>query len=325
MRTVLIVAALMAGTATSVSAHHSRAEFDSKAIAVLHGTVTQYVWANPHVYLYVQTQNADAKPTDWEVITDAIPILARSGWSADSFAPGDVVTVRVNPNRNPDKHHALLVAVEKDGLVLQPREPAAPASAAHATSLAGVWELPDGGEDTGDFSKRWAAVALTDKGRAARDAFRPEDRPAAQCIAPPTPQLMAMPYLNQVELGTDKVILRNEFFNVERIVYMDGRGHPANGERTIQGHSIGHWEGKTLVVDTTLFADHRAPIRGRNEGVPSGSQRHVVERYRLNDDGTRMLIDFVVEDPEYLAEPFTGTLQWVYRPELQMMGFDCTR
>ena len=325
VRAQIVTAAAVLVAAAPAMAHHSRAEFESNAVAVLHGTVTRYVWSNPHVFVYLQTTGEDGARTDWEVITDAIPILARSGWNGDSFSPGDVVTVRANPNRNPDKHHVLLVSIEKGGRILEPREPAHDVAAQRAESLAGVWELPGGGEDTGDFGRRWAQVPLTDKAKAAKAAFTPEDRPAAFCIAPPTPQLMAMPYLNEVVLEPDRVLLRNEFFNVERVVYMDGREHPANGERTIQGHSIGHWEGDTLVVDTALFADHRAPIRGRNEGVPSGSQRHVVERYRLGDDGTRMLIDFVVEDPEYLAEPFVGTLQWVFTPELEMMGFDCTR
>jgi Family of unknown function (DUF6152) len=322
---IVAVGFLLMVAAAPVSAHHSRAEFDSDSVTVLRGTVTRFVWSNPHVFVYVQTKDDEGMPIEWEAITDAIPILARSGWKADSFAPGDVVTLRANPNRNPEKHHVLLVSIEKNGSILVPRETERAPSSAHATSLAGVWELPDGGEDTGDFSKRWRQVALTEKARAAKAAFTPEDRPAAQCIAPPTPMIMAMPYLNEVELGDDTVILRNEFFNVKRIVYMDGRPHPENGERTIQGHSIGWWEGDTLVVDTALFADHRAPIRGPNEGVPSGAERHVVEKYRLSDDGTRMLIDFMVEDPEYLAEPFTGTLQWVYRPQLEMMGFDCER
>jgi hypothetical protein len=306
-----------------VWAHHSRAEFDSDTVT-LRGTVSRYVWANPHAFLYVETVDDSGARTEWEVITDALPILARSGWVRDSFAPGDLVTVQANPNRNPDKKHVLLVAVEKaDGTVLVPREKDRTSQSTRATSLAGAWELPGGGEDTGDFSQRWGRVALTDKAVSAKAQFEPADRPAAQCIAPPTPMIMAMPYLNEIEIGDDTVILRSEFFNVERVVYMDGREHPENSERTIQGHSIGWWDGDALVVDTTAFADHRAPIRGPNEGVPSGSMRHVRETYRLNEDRTRLLIDFTVEDPEYLAEPFAGTLEWVYSPQLTFLGFEC--
>ena len=48
-----------------------------------------------------------------------------------------------------------------------------------------------------------------------------------------------------------------------------------------------------------------------------------MERFRLSEDRTRLLIDFRVEDPEYLAEPFTGTGEWVYMPELELIGIDC--
>jgi len=57
--------------------------------------------------------------------------------------------------------------------------------------------------------------------------------------------------------------------------------------------------------------------------VPSGLGKHVVERYRLSDDRTHIVIDFVLEDPEYLAEPFTGTANWYYAPHFEMLGFGC--
>ena len=59
----------------------------------------------------------------------------------------------------------------------------------------------------------------------------------------------------------EHILIQTEDFQIERIVYMDGREHPADGERTIQGHSIGWWEGDgdVLVIDTTLFC--RSPSR----------------------------------------------------------------
>lgn len=316
---VLISGALLAVPA---AAHHSRAEFATGSEVVLQGTVTRFNWTNPHVYIYLTADDGGRK-TEWEVEADAMPLLSRSGWTAKSLAPGDVIRVRAVPNRRPDGRRVLLLSVTTAaGTVLTPRRPADERRpVARATSLSGIWELP-GGEDTGDFSKRWAAVPLTPKAAAAESAFRPADRPAAKCIAPPTPMIMAMPYLNAIEVRKDAVILRSEFFNVERTVYMDGRGHPPNG-RSNQGHSIGRWDGEVLVVDTRLFEDHRAPIRGPNEGVPSGARRHVVERYQLSPDKTRLFIDFVVTDPDYLAAPFSGRLEWVYSPHLTMMPFPC--
>ena len=101
---------------------------------------------------------------------------------------------------------------------------------------------------------------------------------------------------------------------------MDGREHPQSGERTIQGHSIGSWEGEVLVVDTTLFSDSRT---GNLNGVPGGSQKHVVERYQLSEDRTQLLLEFVVEDPEYMVEPMIGRVAWDYAPDREIMPFGC--
>ena len=117
---------------------------------------------------------------------------------------------------------------------------------------------------------------------------------------------------------------RNEFYGTERTIYMDGRAHPDDGERTLQGHSIGSWEGETLVVDTVNFADHRSPY-GSGTGIPVGAGKHVVERYRLSADGAQAFIDIVLEDPEYLAVPVTATFVWRYSPHFEMLELDCDR
>ena len=82
-----------------------------------------------------------------------------------------------------------------------------------------------------------------------------------------------------------------------RYIYIDGRSHPAADELepTTNGHSIGRWEGGTLIVDTVGFND-RGVAR-----IPGGGYRtpgsHLVERYRLHEDGRRLSVVFTWEDP----------------------------
>jgi hypothetical protein len=186
-----------------------------------------------------------------------------------------------------------------------------------ATGMAGVWNSL-----RGFAQRRVGPVKPTAKGLAAMNASRVE--PVASCIPLASPGLVTLPYLNDIGIRDDRIVIRSEFFNVDRTVYTDGRGHPGDGMRTRQGHSIGRWEGDVLVVDTTLFADHpSAYTLGPAYGLPSGPQKHVVERYRLSDDRTRLLIDFVVEDPEFLAEPFTANVEWDYAPEQRLLRFGC--
>ncbi len=325
---VLTVTVAVAGTA---SGHHSASIFDTDSVVAFEGTVNRFGWTNPHVYLYVETRNDAGEIVEWEIETDATPILTRSGWTSESFAFGDQVTVRANPDRNLRRKHALLVSIAKTaGAVLTARsyflrKEGDTRALARASDMAGVWELSF--LDFEPFYERWAEVALTEKAIAAQSQYDVQsEAPAAQCIATPTPNILIAPYLNEVVLGENSILIRNERFNVERLVYMDGRGHPENGERSVQGHSIGWWEGDVLIVDTTLFAEHRAPIFGRParaEGVPSGLDKHVVERFALSEDATRIVIDFFLEDPEYLAEPFTGTVEWYYAPHFEMLGFRC--
>jgi len=105
------------------------------------------------------------------------------------------------------------------------------------------------------------------------------------------------------------------------LAFIEGQGgHSGDGERTHEGHSIGWWNGETLVVDTANFADNPSP---NQNGIPSGAQKHVVERYRLTGDGTRMSVEFTLKDPEYIVGSMTHTRDLIYSPHLDMSPFNC--
>jgi len=314
-----------------VHAHHSASIFDRESVVAFPGTVTRFSWTNPHVYIYVETQDEGAGTVEWEIETDATPILTRSGWTSESLVPGSQVVVRANPDKNTNRKHALLVSVSRaDGVTLSARSDFLrrgddSESIASAPSLAGVWELS--AIDYDAFYDVWAEVELTPKAIAAQTEYDARaEAPAALCIAHPTPTILVAPYLTEIELREDTALIRNERFNIERTVYLDGRGHPEAGIPSNQGHSIGWWEDDVLVVDTALFAPNRSPIFGRPVragGVPSGPGKHVVERFALSGDGTRVDVAFTQTDPEYLAEPFSATVRWYYAPHFEMLGFGC--
>jgi hypothetical protein len=297
-------------------AHHSNSIFDLESVVALEGTVTRYDWRNPHVYIYVAVTDVTGRIEEWEIEGDPTSLMTRSGWSVTTLTAGDHVTARVSPDRNASRSHALLrTLTTPDGRVLTPRS-AGRESTARATSLAGVWDAVRG------FAQRSEDLGvLTPKGATALAGYTPADSPVADCVAYTLPTIAYAPYLNEVEIRGDRILIRSEFFDVERTIFMDGRGHSENGERTNQGHSIGRWEGDTLVVDTRLFANHRTG--NRTTGVPSGPQKHVIERYTLSDDGTRVDIDYVLEDPEYLAKPRTGRFFWDYAPDSELIQTEC--
>jgi hypothetical protein len=134
------------------------------------------------------------------------------------------------------------------------------------------------------------------------------------CYVEPTPVLSIFDEMREIEIRDDQVILRfdNTGDRVDRIVYLDEE-HPADLEATRHGHSVGHWEGETLVIDTVAFAPNPS---GSGLNVPSSIDKHTVERLTLTEDRTRIRYEVTVTDPVYLAEPASMTQQWDHRPDL---------
>lgn len=323
MRSSAIIT-VVAGALAALPAvgHHSEAGYDSESVAAFEGTVTHYGWRNPHVYITVDSTNEAGETVEWLVETGATPIMARSGWTPQSLSPGDVVSVRGHPDKRAGKYGVILLSLTKeDGTVLAQVHGATEPPDAVATSLAGVWRgIPS---TISAFSRALNAASLTPAGEAAKASYDyMTDMRAAECIAPQSPRIITsnVLYLSEIELGDDVVYIRSEYLDAVRTVYMDGRDHPDDVEPTPQGHSIGRWEDGALIVDTVAFAEQQS-VNG--QGVPSSTQKHTIERYALSEDGRRLLIDVFLEDPVYLAEPFSGTLEWQYSPTLSFHSYNC--
>jgi len=302
----------------SALAHHSPAAFDVNSRVHIRAEVVPYIWRNPHVYLYVNGTDDSGVVAEWQIEGDPTPLMTRSGWSASTLAPGDIVSLEMHPDRDPSRRHGLLAGLTKaDGQTFTMRG-SRRAAQQTASSIAGVWDALPRFRGTDQIYN--ADRAFTPAGQAARAAYTHSMFPASQCLSFPTPAITVIPYLNEIEILEDRVHIKTEFYSTDRVIYTDGRGHPDNGERTIQGHSIGHWEGTTLVVDTRLFADYRI---ANGPGVPSGSQKHTIERFALSEDRTELEIEIFVEDPEYVIEPYTITTTWVYTPNRSLERFSC--
>jgi len=107
--------------------------------------------------------------------------------------------------------------------------------------------------------------------------------------------------LHQIVQTRDSIMILTEMVHDARIVRMNAQHLPQNIRRWM-GDSVGHWEGQTLVIDTTNFND-KTRFRGATENL------HVVERLRRVDDQT-LLYRFTVEDPDTWDRPWTGEYTW---------------
>ncbi len=327
MKYATILMAAVVPTAPALG-HHSDAGIDMNSSVVLEGTVTEFHFRNPHAYFLIEVPNTNGEVAEWSLQMGSALGLSRRGWSRDTLAAGDRVSVEAHPAIG-GRPYGIVQAVET------PRETIAaagiyePDPTARATSLEGIWlsraseQVAYPGGIDGFFL---AQLELSEKGQAARDAYDPlsPENPEAQCIGRPSPGMIVSstryPLQIQLNEANGTVVIRSQYWDEVRTVYMDGREHPDASVRFLPGHSVGHWEGDTLVVDTTNFLDHRSPYQ---IGVPSGGQKHVVERYRLIQDGARIAVEFMLEDPEYLVGQMKHSRELVYSPHVQMEPFDC--
>jgi len=105
-----------------------------------------------------------------------------------------------------------------------------------------------------------------------------------------------------------------------RQVFLDGRGHPKDLNPSWLGHSIGHWEGDTLVVDTVGFNDRSwLDIQGR----PHTERMHQIERYRRTDLG-HMEIEITIDDPGAYERPWTTRSVADLAANEELMEYVCT-
>ncbi len=135
---------------------------------------------------------------------------------------------------------------------------------------------------------------------------------------PPTAQMLCMPsgvpndhtLMGPIEIlqTPDIVLILHQRDHQVRRVYMD-RQHADGLEPSWYGESIGHYEGDTLVVDTIGLNDRT--VTDRN-GTPHTEAIHVVERYRVADDGASLEVQFTVEDPGAFTTAWSAMVR--YRP-----------
>ena len=329
MKQKTICAAVVIILAGPALGHHSDAALEMNTVTIIEGTVTEYTLRNPHAYFVVETTNEIGQTLSWEVQMGSALSMSRRGWTADTLALGDRVVAGVRRARN-GRPYGLLTSLEKEKVRISYERLPLPNVEASTTTLEGVW-IVDRSNLAADFPEgldvlMTGELTLTKKGQAAFVAFDQAsmENPELSCITKPTPGGLVYTdrYPMQIEfINREQIIMiRVQYFDQERTVYMDGRAHPPVDERTHEGHSIGWWDGDTLVVDTTNFADDRSPYQN---GVPSGAQKHVVERYLLRENGVHLTLTFTLEDPEYIEGLMTHTRDLRYSPHIEMTPFDC--
>ncbi len=324
----MLAASALVLTATVASAHHnSGAVFDLETEIVIAGVIEDYEWRNPHLYFYIATTNETGDEMIWRIEAGPLAIMKRLGWTRDSLLEGDTIEITANPPRNPSRQSAFLVSVKSARTILPSFRRAESFAILTGNDQVEV-------DSTGDIFGTWVTLIdpegefwvdepsllpLTGQGVTALEAFDEATmHPGLTCTPFTAPAIMVFPDTKSIEDNGHTIRLRADFDNVDRVVHMNTDAQP--GDSALQGHSVGKWEGSVLVVETTGFADHNS---GNGFGLPSGSNKKLVERFALNPDGKGLTYRFEFADSDYLSEPYAGEVQWAYRPNLEYTSEEC--
>jgi hypothetical protein len=285
--------------------------FDTSQEILIEGTVARFDWVNPHMYLIVETTGPDGKRVLIEGEGLGITQALVDGLDRNALKPGTPVVMRANPNRGGWGKQVRIQDVTTQDGVIHPFYAAnrRTRTLTPAESIEGHWAPARAA--LGAAFGAMAQWPITPAGRAAQASLAVD----GLCFPEPTPVLSILDELRMIEVGDDEVVLRfdNTGDHVDRIVHM-GAQHPANLQPSLHGHSIGWWEGATLVIDTIGFEPNGSGIA---LNVPSGPGKHTVERLTLTEDRLRVRYEVTVEDPMYLSAPATLTQQWDHRPDLE--------
>jgi hypothetical protein len=161
--------------------------------------------------------------------------------------------------------------------------------------LSGVWYAQRPVDPGKPEPLPWVEKLLQE--RAANNA---KDAPGAHCLPRGITNAGALFIYRLVQTPTLLVMLFEDDIPSHRQVFLDGRSHPQDMNPLWMGHSVGHWEGDTLVIDTVGF-DDRSWITA--QGHPHTDKMHVVERFHRPDLG-HLEIEITIDDPGAYSKPW---------------------
>lgn len=163
-----------------------------------------------------------------------------------------------------------------------------------------------------------AAQAILDEFEAGKARGENLQTQGANCVPNGMPGIMRLPYPLEFVYSPGRVNILIETFSEIRRIYVDGRRLPNDPDPAFNGHSVGRWEGDTLVVETIGLS----PMVSLVPGLQATGQTRIHERI------TRVSADTLVDeitliDPGLFAEPYVMTQRYTLQPDWEMREYVC--
>jgi hypothetical protein len=318
-------------------AHHSFApHFDASKKVDISGTVKEYEARNPHSYLHINAVDENGRTREYVCESHGATQLSRIGITPQLFKVGTKVRVTGSLSRH-SEYMCFFDSVEfADGRVLNVNGPEGsagvpqPGPVARRKDVFGTWLLaPIPNRSTS--GPQPMIQLLTPAGEKAVAAYDPfKDDPVFRCDpvairrvwgAPSTP-------LEVLRDGAD-IVLHHEWMDVRRVIHMNMKTHPKDDKRTSLGHSIGHWEGDTLVIETANYSAGVLNQYVEQPGQPTRGLLHSaaltsVERLHLDAARQRLVVDIDMTDPEFFKQSFPRATMEYSASDLKIEPFKCS-
>jgi hypothetical protein len=279
----------------------------------LQGSVADFSFGSPHSFLYLDAENENGDSVRWEIEMASIPLLRRQGFSEDTFKPGDQVTANVWPNRvqgNPLVWSIGVITAEGTALGEFPPTPtveSAYLTASGVARLQGRWRVP-----VPEIDSTQSPLPLTPAGIDAVRDYDPQESPANACEPNNVPATWHNPYQFEILIGDGEAVVRHELYSVTRTVPLDAAPQRADPSGAF-GSASGRIEGDELVIESTDFPASgwglgtAADQLGVGTDIPSSEQKRLMERLSVSEDGQTLTVQYALEDPVYLTQPYAGT------------------
>jgi hypothetical protein len=322
----------------AANAHHSvTGSFDPSRSIEITGEVVEWRFRNPHTLLVVDgTAVIDGKRDDverrWEIESSAAAGLRTSGVDEKTFVRGARVTVKGMPHRNATTYRANAFAnagsfLDANGNdIIGENFATAPVAATGVGSqrLDGLWRPP--------FQPNPATtpLSLTAAGRQAWERYDQKRSPANTCEPMSIPDIYNAPsYIVTIEIADNRAVVSNQAYKVVRTIPLDGSEAPADPKQQF-GIVRGRIDDGALVIESRAYPASAwglgaaTQIMGAGADVPSSAQKTVVERFSVSPDGLELTYEYTVQDPVYLAAPFTHRVRWArIANDTPIYPYDC--
>ena len=153
-----------------------------------------------------------------------------------------------------------------------------------------------------EFDEDYVYGLLTETGREIYDGE--EVNPDPRCEAIGLMQQIRALLSVKIEEFDDRINLQYEYLGATRTIYMDGRDHPPDLEASLLGHSIGWYNGPTLVIETTGLQPNISRSTALNTPLRISEDALFIERYTRNEDEDWYGLELTVVDPRMYRKPF---------------------